>query len=280
MVGERTRRLPILDVVSNVDAEAVSDEVMTLVQKEFEMLGLGIVRVFDVSFALDQHSLDALRKFGESESGLKIQEKGMLLATGEGFAEFNMIQGQRAALEGLGKGLGTGNGPVVMTGMNLGANLTGVRPAATRSAPGKPGSVLGAPASFHLRTDSGEIGPLSARQLALLAISKNLNLSDMTIRGSEDPEGSNFTADAEPLIVAEYKRRMPAAGTKVSTGASGASEAFDLAFSAAIDDGMITTAEFKMLANLSFALGLDRDIATAEARIRFMAQTQNIPFTD
>jgi membrane protease subunit (stomatin/prohibitin family) len=277
VIGERTRRLPVLDVVSNVDAEIVSEEVKGLVHKEFDILGLGIGRVFDVSFSLDADSLSSLRDFGHHESQLKIQEKGMKLATGDGFAEFNMIQGQRAALEGLGKGLGTGNGPVVMTGMNLGGNLTGYHPPAGRVAPGRPGPILGARASFHLQTETGEIGPMSARQLALLAISKGLQLSEMIIRGSEDAEGSGFPAAHEPQIVAEYKRRMPTDSVKRATGAI---EAFDLAFAAAIEDGKITAAEFSMLVNLSVALALDRDAATAEARVRFMAQTKNIPIVD
>ena len=277
VVGVKSKTQDILEIVSNVDAEPISEEVKNLTSKEFENLGLRIGRVFDVSFSLDEPSLEALRKFAKKEAKLKIQEKGMKLATGDGFAEFNMIQGQRAALEGLGKGLATGNGPVVMTGMNLGGNLTGYRPASTRANPGRPGTVLGSPPSFYLKTENGEIGPMSARQLALLAISKGLKLSDMTIRGNQDAVGDGFTADAEPQIVAEYKRRMPVDDIKRSTSAA---EAFDLAFAAAIEDGVITAAEFSMLVNLSVALGLDRDVPTAAARVRFMAQTKNIPMTE
>lgn len=270
VVGSRTQHLPALDVVSNADAEAMSEELKQLAHNEFNPLGMGIGRIFNFALSLDSDSLQLLRDYGKQEGGMK-------LASSEGFAEFNIVQGQRAALEGLGKGLGTGNGPVVMSGMNFGGNLTGSRRPPFRTAPGRPGTVLGAQASFHLRTENGEIGPLSARQLALLAISKGIKLSDMVIRGSEDPDDVAFAAELEPQIVAEYKRRIPGGGAKAPNGGT---QAFDLAFSGAIEDGKITGAEFSMLANLAVALGLDRDVQTGEARVQFMAQSNNIPITE
>ncbi len=181
-VGFRTQKVPVLDVVSNVDSEAISSEVQRLGHAEFDPLGIGIGRVFDVALRLDADSLNLLRDFGKQEAQLAIQAKGMKLATGDGFAEYNLIQGQRAALEGLGMGLGTGNGPVVMTGMNLGANLTGAnsRPPSRSAGSGRPSTVLSGQPMFIMKTDAGETGPYSVRQIALLAISKNISLSDFS----------------------------------------------------------------------------------------------------
>ena len=146
-VGMRSQKMPILSVVSNVDAEGVSEEIRLLGIEEFGALGIVVGRVYGMFFSLDEASLHLLREFGKQEAGLALQEKGMRLAQGEGFAEFNLVQGQRAALEGLGKGLGTGNGPMIMSGMSLGANLTGNRLPA-RSTAARGGAVISAQPTF------------------------------------------------------------------------------------------------------------------------------------
>jgi membrane protease subunit (stomatin/prohibitin family) len=272
-VGLRSQRMPILSVVSNFDSEAISDEVKRLGHDEFSPLGIGIGRVYDMALGLDDASFQLLREFGKQESELALQEKGMRLAKGEGFAEFNLVQGQRAALEGLGKGLGVGNGPLIMGGMNFGANLTGSTRPQVRSAPARGGAVFNAQAAFLLRTDNGETGPFSPRQIALMAISKGMNLSEMIVRGTEDSEEVTFTADMEPQIANEYKRRMP---KSAPAPVSGSSQAFDLAFEASIGDGVLSVEELSMLANLAVTLTIDRDVNLAAVRIRAMAQARGV----
>jgi len=275
-VGIRAQASPILDVVSNTDIEAISEEVRRLGDAEFRSAGVGVSRVFDLALSLDESSLELLREFGRKESELALQAKGMKLATGDGFAEFNMIQAQRAALEGLGKGFSAGSGPVVMTGMNLGANLTGggyVRRPSSAPAVGRAG-VLSGHATFLIRTSTGEQGPYSARQVALLAISKGQPLSDLVIRGASDPEDVTFTADLEPQIAAEYKRRVPAMTEARASGNN--SQAFDVAVSAAFADGVLTRAELDMLVNLALALALDVDANAAQARVFGLARGRNL----
>lgn len=277
-VGARIQRLPVLDVVSNADAEAISEEVRRLGHDEFTPLGIGIGRVYDLMLSLDAESERVLQQFGLKEAELELQAKGARLATKEGFAEFNLVQGQRAALEGLGKGLGTGGGPMIMSGMNLGANLTGSTRSMIRPAtPTRSGPLLGTQSSFLLRTDSGDTGPYSPRQLALLAISKGMALAEMQIRAVEDPEDVSFSADLEPQIVAEHKRRAPA--PTVGGGAKPQDEgfqAFDLAFNRATRDGQLSPSDMGMLSSLAVALGVDGSIEPAEARIRSLAQLRNI----
>jgi hypothetical protein len=176
-------------------------------------------------------------------------------------------------LEGLGKGLSTGNAAMMLGGFNLGGGFSGgSRPAARPSAP-KPGPILGGQGSFYLRSGGGDTGPYSARQIALMAISKGIKLSEMIIRGSEDGADVSFSADMEPLIVAEYKRRMPSSGA-VPSGEQ--NSAFEMAFAGAIADGKITASEFRALTTLAVTLGLDRDIASAEARVRAMAAAAGV----
>jgi membrane protease subunit (stomatin/prohibitin family) len=213
-VGVRTLEYPVLTVVSNVDSEAMSQEIQALAQAEFGPLGLSFGRMLDLQTTLDSESVDLLRDFGKQESNLALQEKGSRIASQEGFAEFNLIQGQRAALEGFGQGMAQGGSSMLMTG-GLGMDLTrrGASGASRGTAPGggRPSPVLSGPPSFLILTDRGSTGPYSARQIALMAISKGQALADLQIRGAADPDDVSFTADLEPLIVQEYQRRKPPA---------------------------------------------------------------------
>jgi len=291
LVGQRTQQAAALDVVSNVDAESFSQQLNQLAEGEFRPLGLAVGRIFDLLLTLDETSLDLLREFGKQEAEIRLQEKGARLATQEGFEEFNIVQGRRRALEGLGDGLASGNGPMLLTG-GLGANLTGspMRTAArvSQSAQGRSSGVLSNVASsFIIRTDGVDTGPYTARQVALLAISKGLTLDRLMIRGSGDSADLEFSADLEPQIVAEYRRRVPPTSpvaapinndfqskqtsSRMSSGqAAGTSTAatsFDIALAGAIQDGVLTGTEVEMLANLAVALGLDRTSDAAKARV-------------
>lgn len=217
-VGLRVQRYPVLTVVSNVDSEAMSQEIQALAEAEFGPLGLSFGRMLDLQATLDSASLHLLRDFGIQESNLALQEKGSRIANQEGFAEFNLIQGQRAALEGFGQGMAQGGSPMLMTG-GLGMDLTRRGPPSggsrggSASGSGRPSPVLSSPPSFLILTDRGSTGPYSARQIALMAISKGQALADLQIRGAADPDDVSFTADLEPLIVQEYQRRKPPAAS-------------------------------------------------------------------
>lgn len=293
-VGQRAQRMPMLDIVSNVDAETLSEDVKRLGRAEFVPLGIDIGRVFDMTVSLDESSFALLREFGKQEAELNLQAKGMRLATHDGFAEFNMIQAQRSALEGLGKGLESGNGPLILGGMNLGGNLTGMhRPPQRQAAAPRSGAVLSNQAQFFQVTDRGEQGPYSARQVALMAISKGVHLSQMLIRSTEDAEGVSFPADAEPHILSEYQRRLPPgsaapvnapnantantnAGSPTSAPPAGAQQAFNLAFDGAAANGSIDAGELATLINLAVTFGLTPTPALAEAYVRQLAQLRGV----
>ena len=288
LVGQKAALLPMLSITSNVDSENFSNELMGFLGPEFERTGTKLMRMFDLALDLDEASLELLREFGKQESNLAIQSKGAQIANQQGFTEFNMVQGQRAALEGLGQGLSQGNG-VTMLGMGLGANLTGVRPSgngisraprtATRS------STLAAPRNYFLNSSNGETGPYTSRQLALMAISANQTLENLMIRGDDDPVGSYFPANAEPLIVTEYERRFSATGssknpTNSQNSATQSSNpglaAFEAAFNAAIADGHIKLEETRMLTALLVSLNIEPTEQKAKAHILRKADELNI----
>ena len=215
IVGLRCLRHPIMDVVSNVDVEEISQEIAELATSEFTPLGVGIGRIYDLAMNLDSQSLILLRQFGQEESKLALQEKGSRIASREGFAEYNLIQGQRAALEGLGQGMSAGNTPMIMSTGGFG-DLTrrGPSPVLSRSQSNLPkhgGAVLSGQPMFLLKSDRGDTGPFSARQIALMAISKAIKLEDLQIRSTQDPDDLYFSADLEPQILTEFKKRSPSA---------------------------------------------------------------------
>jgi hypothetical protein len=274
-VGMRTQVQTVLSVVSNVASEEMSQEIQAGSDTEFERLGALIGRVFDLALTLDAASLEVLRQFGVQESSLALQAKGMRLATGDGFAEFNLIQGQRAALEGLGQGLGAGNGPMIISGIGLGGNLTGRTPPPVRSRAPQPGSpVLSDRTMYVVKVGTTETGPFSARQVALMAISKGQRLSDVAIRSSDDSEDTGYAADLEPEIVREYNRRLPASRPATSPSATSFGDvAFDAAFAASVKDGVLTKVEIEMLVTLWATLGLPEADA---ARSRMISAARSL----
>jgi hypothetical protein len=162
---------------------------------------------------LDSQSLILLREFGQEESKLALQEKGSRIASREGYAEYNLIQGQRAALEGLGQGMSAGNTPMIMSTGGFG-DLTRRGPSSALSRaqsnlPKQGGTVLSGQPMFLLKSDRGDTGPFSARQIALMAISKAIKLEDLQIRSTQDPDDLYFSADLEPQILTEFKKRSP-----------------------------------------------------------------------
>jgi len=237
MVGQRASHIPMLSIVSNVDSEQMSIELTEFSREEFLKSGVIISRIFDMSLDLDEESLEQLKAFGQEESKLAIQSKGAQIANQDGFAEFNIIQGQRAALEGMGQGLATGRGTVMM-GMGMGANLTNIRssPASSmrseRSGGYARGTTLAPPRNYLISSPTGETGPFSSRQVALTAITSKKFLADVMIRGEDDPAGTYFPADAEPQIVTEYNRRANSSGANPQYSAAKSDQSSALASNA------------------------------------------------
>jgi|LauGreDrversion4_2_1035121.scaffolds.fasta_scaffold145665_2 membrane protease subunit (stomatin/prohibitin family) len=208
-VGMRSMRQPIMQIVSNVDVESISQEIVRLTDDEFTPLGLTMGRIYDLTMQLDDTSLQLLRDFG-------IQESQNRIASQNGYTEFNLVQGQRAALEGLGKGMESHGVPVLGSFGDLtrrGPTLqSGSIPSGSvRHA--SAGAVISGQSAFIVQTDRGPAGPYSARQVALMAISKGQSLGEVQIRGTQDPEDMYFSADLEPQIVQEFKRRSPPAAS-------------------------------------------------------------------
>ena len=212
LVGQFSTQInSITEITSGSQTEAFSSAVTQKLSEEFNNAGVKLVRIMNLQITLDQASEELVREFRKETAGAQ-------LATQEGFAEYNLIKGQREALEGLGAGMATGNSPILMgggLGGGLGANLTNTprsRVSRDRSGPVTPGrgrSAIRGEKKFYYLFNDREEGPISARNLALIALSKNISLSDLQIRSEDDSPGDTFAAEFEPLVRDEYNRRKP-----------------------------------------------------------------------
>lgn len=265
IVGQRVQQQPVLTVVSNAEAEAFGQELLTFAQVTLADIGVGLQRILEVEMSLDDKSLSLLRDFGMQESALEMQMKGSRVAAGPGFAEFNLVQGQRAALEGLGKGLATGHGSMI-----LGAGFDLSRPPhasafARPSVGGTSGArtSLAPPRAYFVVSSDNEEGPFSPRQIALLAVTSKRPLKELQIRGDDDPVGSCFSADAEPAILQEYRKRVPAQPSSGRAASRADAHTFDIAFKAISAGGSLTSEQVSMLGEIAVNVGLAPDPSAA-----------------
>ncbi|MBI3375496.1 MAG: SPFH domain-containing protein [Betaproteobacteria bacterium] len=287
IVGQMAESMPVMSVVSNTQAEAISEGLRRLAGEEFKAVGVELRRIFALELVLDEVSMNLIRDFGQQEAKLRIQSKGAEIAQQAGFAEYNIVQGQRAALEGLGKGLADGKGSMFM-GMGLGGDLTSLRSPRTGglSRPGSGagggggggggGPVLSTPRNYFVQTANGETGPYSARQVALMIVSSKRYLSEVLIRGEDDPPDSYLAAELEPRVVAEYRRRAPAGAPQPASGGSRTTNSFDVAFDAAVTDGVISQDELSMLAKLAVSAGIAGDENTARGIVMERARARGV----
>jgi len=272
-VATRAQSRAILDVVSNIDVDAIGNELVTAARAEFVPLGLDVVRAFDLRLDLDHESRDLLVQFGKLESNLAYQAKGASIANRDGFAQFNAVEGQLAAMKGLGQGLSTGNSPMILSG-NFGG-LGGGFAAPSSFTPqrrdfGSGSSPMSHQVSFILVDGNSEKGPYTPRQLALIIIAEGLDPQTTTIRQSDDRADISFTVDQEPLVMAEVQKRRrgtpspPTARNVAPQPATAPSnsrmiDALSAAMQAAAADSRISPESFTALVDMAQALGLSSD---------------------
>jgi membrane protease subunit (stomatin/prohibitin family) len=180
-VGQLLSTMPVLQVVSNQHNEMIGRHVQQAAAPEFEANGLMFTRFLELEFKLDEASAAALRDFGSAQADLSIQREGASLAVQPGFMNYHLVQGQRAALEGLGQGLSTGNMHGVGLGLGGMAPLPAPAPmaftgsAASLPLPAQPSTLdvravrpAGAlETTWYLKTERGAEGPLTAKQLSM-----------------------------------------------------------------------------------------------------------------
>lgn len=224
------------------------------------------------------------------EAKLAYQAKGASIATQDGFAHFNAVQGQLAAMEGLGKGLSTGNSPMLLSGNIGGLGGPNLAPsyANTRRNLGAGSTPLSNQASFVLVDGNGGKGPFTPRQLALVLIAEGLDPQATTIRRTDDPATMAFAADLEPLVMAEYnKRKKPEASPRASSSLASAplpnGQSIDLleaAMQAAAVNGSVSPEAQATLIQMAQSLGIASDQREASLLILGLAAKAGLNLAD
>lgn len=275
-VGKMAERTPILSLISNAYSEDVGQLVRSQIEPEFLGGGLRLASFLDLRLHLDAVGAQQLSAYGAQQAELQISRQGAQIAQDPGFQAFQLAQGQRAALEGLGKGLAEGNVHTALMGMPFGlgampppmrrAELAPLPPNLRGSGPAG-GHALRPPVeplTFMVRSTRGEEGPYRARQVALRLLADKLDPRTTLVRGTDD--ASWFPAAEEPEIRAEWERRVPA---ERATGPQTSVE-FESLWEVAAADRLITLDELNLLVRAALRL----QVATNEAEARQMLTTR------
>jgi membrane protease subunit (stomatin/prohibitin family) len=267
IVAEESRTTPIQALISNAAGESFGNAIRQRLADEFASSGLDIVRFLEIHLALDPQSESDLRSYQSRVSDLNIQAHGAAIATQPGFSQFNIVQGQRKALEGLGDGLSKGGVPP-MFGMGMGVmpggGFAAMPPASSGPARGVPERPPVTSAGRYLvRCPRGNGGPYTPRQAALWVISSGADLATVEVCGSHDGGELWIPIQREPVIMAELGRRGATVQRQDPAGGG-----FESAFRAAIADGVVTVDEMQMLCAVATATAAASNHQEAEGMIR------------
>lgn len=281
-VGQILAEQSVLAVVSNQYNEQIGRLVHNQACAEFAEQGLILTRFLDLEFDLDDDSEDALKEFGRARSLLSIDREGAEIA-GD-FATWKIAQGQQKALEGFGLGMAKGGASAtIVGGFGLGQlprPTPGIRPSGAYRTPMVPGlrrtprtlvsphpvQPTAATMRWFLRSDSGELGPYTMRQLVRRAVVDGLDLDSAWVRGEHDPEA--FPATTEQALVREFARTTASmqrvTGETAAADTDAAHRQFEAVFRVALSDSVLTGDELAML----MPLALRARIAVDEVEAR------------
>lgn len=280
VVGQLFAERSALSVVSNSFNEEIGQLIHDRAKDEFAEQGLSFTRFLGLELLLDPDSERALKEFGRQKAQLAIEREGAELAGG--YANYQLAQGQRAALEGIGTGAASsGTGPLL--GLSLGglsgnvpppSNTAGAyRNAMLRAGASRTSPALGAaisqrrPSRWYLRLESGDAGPYSARQVVLRALSEGLSADNSEVRAESDPAW--FMAETEDTLRREFERRAPTGSSIAKRKDQDAIALFERMFSVAAQDLVFTSDELELLVPLARTAGIAAsDSAARDAIVR------------
>jgi hypothetical protein len=269
-VGRLVASEPITQVVSNQYSEELGRAVLQTTRAAFSADGLDITRFLELRIVMDATSEASLREHGRRLADLSLQREGAEIAKDPGFSAFHLAQGQRAMLEGFGKGSAAGHAvvPALLGGaFGFGEGSAGVLlppsapPVLSAPEPLRAPEVRARPATgdrWYLRTDRGVEGPYGARQLVLRAAAAGLD--DGTAMVREERSSAWQPAEDVDALAAEFGRRATSKG--VAHGGS-AVQLFEHALAAAAADRVVSRDELDLLAGLALGGGLAPDHGAA-----------------
>jgi hypothetical protein len=247
VVGQLVGHAQVLPLVSNQHSEETGQRVRDLVGGEFRSNGLELVRFLELRFSLDPQSAKALQSFSSARADLALQREGAEVAQTPGFAAFHLAQGQRAALEGLGEGLATGQmGPIIgglpaLGGVGGGFGGYGGYGSTPRPAPATLKPLAPAPptdpsaAPWYVEGTRGPEGPFTLKQLKLRirSVEAGTRASTRVRMGFGGWQAAGDTPELADVVT----REVPPPPPPISA------ESADSAFAAALADNVLTKEE-------------------------------------
>jgi membrane protease subunit (stomatin/prohibitin family) len=272
VVGQIMATAPVMQVVSNQYSEQIGQFVIDNARHQFDHQGLRITRFVDLRLQLSGESRQELNKISHQRATLAVEREEMELARDPGYVRYHLVKGQRAMLEGIGKGAASGAGMAMMALPPLMAPLP--QPVVTPSfrAENTPLQNLGVhrprqlttSQRYFLRLGHNMQGPYNKRQLILHAEALGVGPSEIEIR----QEGStNWQILDEIDELAEAWMSRPSQQDKPRSSGQPASQGFESALKVALQDGELSNEALALLVSLACASGLAVDAAAARAYV-------------
>lgn len=275
-VGALAAQHSIVELVSNQYGEQLGQYVIEQARRAFEDDGIELRRFLELHLAPDEGSRASLADYARQASSLQLQREGAELATRPGFAQFHLVQGQRALLEGMAQkgAVMPMLAPVIMPGM-MSAIATPQLNDGPRSS--TVATRLEAPPRWYLRLGAGAAteGPYPARHVALRIIASGEDEELARVRG----EGSDAwlrpgDVDGVAAELAKRSRQRPLPADHSTT------HLFESALEVAVSDGVLTPDELAMLRSLVVSAKLAQDERAAEEYVRMRARARGCRFDD
>jgi membrane protease subunit (stomatin/prohibitin family) len=269
-VGTLAEQHPIAQLASNQYSEQLGQYALDQARRSFEADGLELTRFLELHVTLDEPSRAALAEYSRRAADLQLQREGAAVATQPGFAQFHLVQGQRALLEGMAK-----HGAVMPMMAPIGLPmmtpmLTQPSVEVTPRSSSTVSTRLAAPSRWYLRTSSGVEGPYAARQVAIRALASGLDADGALVR--EEGTDAWLSAGEVEAIAGEFAKRARPALTTTHREAESAVDSFERALTVAVADGILTQDELALLVPLARAARLAPDEGTATEYVRMRAK--------
>jgi membrane protease subunit (stomatin/prohibitin family) len=275
VVGQVMADEPVTRLVSNQYSEQIGQAVIEQAHRLFDAEGLEITRFVDLRLRLAEDSRRALDEVSRKMATLALDREGAELARDPGYAQYHLVQGQRAMLEGIGKGAASGTAMPMMALPPLGGGFLPL-PAAPTFRPVRdptpiqnvgvhaPRQVTSAK-RYYLRSGRGVEGPYLARQMIVRAEALGLESAEIEVR-QEGATQWQVLDQIDELAEAWAGRQDIRSGPRANDAKNG-SHGFEAALEVALSDGVLTQEELALLVPLVRGAGLASDEASARAYV-------------
>ena len=274
VVGQVMASEPVTQVISNQFSEQIGQAVIEQAHRLFDAEGVEITRFVDLRLRLTEDSRRALDDVSRKMATLALDREGAELARDPGYAQYHLVQGQRAMLEGIGKGAAAGTAMPMMALPPLGGGLPPLpapafrptrEPTPIQNVGVRPARQLRATQRYYLRSGRGVEGPYLVRQLIVRAETLGLEPAEIEVR--QEGAAQWQVLDQIDELAEAWTGRQDIRPSPRADVAKNSRDAFESALEVALQDGMLTQEELALLVPLVRGAGLAPDAESARAYV-------------